>query len=70
MSQYVGSDAYAHMAYCMQVTIREGQGGEVNVHGAKEECVSSAEEMLMLLERGSLCRTTGSTLMNAHSSRR
>lgn len=23
----------------------------------------------MLLERGSLCRTTGSTLMNAHSSR-
>lgn len=27
------------------------------------------QEMAMLLERGSLCRTTGSTLMNAHSSR-
>ncbi|CAM9385794.1 unnamed protein product, partial [Choristocarpus tenellus] len=51
------------------VTIREGQNGEVNVHGAKEELVHGAEEMAMLLERGSLCRTTGSTLMNAHSSR-
>ncbi|CBN79868.1 conserved unknown protein [Ectocarpus siliculosus] len=51
------------------VTIREGQNGEVNVHGAKEMLVNGAEEMAMLLERGSLCRTTGSTLMNAHSSR-
>ncbi|CAM9140129.1 unnamed protein product [Chrysoparadoxa australica] len=51
------------------VTVREGQNGEVNIHGAKEEQVSDAEGMLMLLERGSLCRTTGSTLMNAHSSR-
>jgi hypothetical protein len=32
--------------------------------------VQSAEEMLMLLERGSMHRTTGSTLMNAASSRR
>ncbi|KAG5177095.1 kif21a protein, partial [Tribonema minus] len=53
-----------------QVVIREGQGGDVYVHGAREEPVRDAEEMLMLLERGSLCRTTGSTLMNAHSSRR
>lgn len=30
---------------------------------------SGLQEMAMLLERGSLCRTTGSTLMNAHSSR-
>ena len=59
-----------HWCADAQVTIREGNAGEVNVHGAKEESVSSAEEMLMLLERGSLCRTTGSTLMNAHSSRR
>ncbi|CAM9741982.1 unnamed protein product, partial [Discosporangium mesarthrocarpum] len=51
------------------VTIREGESGEVNVHGAKEELVQGAEDMAMLLERGSLCRTTGSTLMNAHSSR-
>jgi Kinesin motor domain len=55
---------------CEQVTIREGQNGEVNVHGAIEEVVQSAEEMLMLLERGSMHRTTGSTLMNAASSRR
>jgi Kinesin motor domain len=69
--QYAYAELHTHTPhYCEQVTIREGQNGEVNVHGAIEEVVQSAEEMLMLLERGSMHRTTGSTLMNAASSRR
>lgn len=52
-----------------KVTLREAEGGEVQVVGATEEIVQDGEDCLRLLERGSLCRTTGSTLMNAHSSR-
>lgn len=52
-----------------RVTIRENQDGEITVIGAREEVVESEEEMMLLLERGTLCRTTGSTLMNAQSSR-
>lgn len=52
-----------------KVAMRETEGGEVLVTGAAEEAVGDADECLRLLERGTLCRTTGSTLMNAHSSR-
>lgn len=52
-----------------QVTIRENQQGDVYVAGAKEEVVRSTEDMLMVLEKGSLCRTTAATLMNSTSSR-
>lgn len=51
------------------VAIRENQNGEINVVGAKEEVVESEEAMMLILERGSVYRTTGSTLMNAQSSR-
>ena len=51
------------------VTIRETANGEVYVAGAHEETVTSAEEMMMALERGSMGRTVGSTLMNSQSSR-
>ncbi|GLE05226.1 hypothetical protein PINS_up014226 [Pythium insidiosum] len=52
-----------------KVTLREGENGEVQVVGASEEPVEDAEQCMRLLERGTLARTTGSTLMNAHSSR-
>lgn len=52
-----------------RVTIRENQDGEITVAGAREETVESEEELMLLLERGTLCRTTASTLMNAQSSR-
>ncbi|CAK9016555.1 Kinesin-like protein KIN-4C (AtKINESIN-4C) [Durusdinium trenchii] len=52
------------------VSIREGDKGEgVQVVNAVEESVKSTPEMLHALERGALCRTTGSTQMNVHSSR-
>ena len=52
-----------------KVVIREAQGGGITIVGAREEPAESAEEMMLLLERGTLCRTTGSTLMNTQSSR-
>ena len=52
-----------------KVTIRETVTGNVYVSGAREELVTSAEEMLMVLEKGSQSRTTGSTRMNETSSR-
>ncbi|KAI9989351.1 hypothetical protein PInf_019629 [Phytophthora infestans] len=52
-----------------KVSLREGENGEVQVTGASEAEVVDAVECMRLLERGTLCRTTGSTLMNAHSSR-
>ena len=52
-----------------KVTIRETPAGGVYISGAREELVTSAEEMLNALEKGSLGRTTGSTLMNQYSSR-
>ncbi|KAK1945275.1 Kinesin-like protein KIF21A [Phytophthora citrophthora] len=52
-----------------RVSLREGENGEVQVMGASEVEVVDADECMRLLERGTLCRTTGSTLMNAHSSR-
>ncbi|OWZ24488.1 Kinesin [Phytophthora megakarya] len=52
-----------------KVSLREVENGEVQVSGASEVEVLDADECMRLLERGTLCRTTGSTLMNAHSSR-
>lgn len=52
-----------------RVAIREQPGGGIAVIGAREETVGSAEEMMLVLERGTLCRTTGATLMNQSSSR-
>ena len=52
-----------------KVVIREVPGGGICAVGATEELAESAEEMMLLLERGSMCRTTGSTLMNTQSSR-
>ena len=39
------------------------------VVGANEEVVTSCESMLQCLERGTVCRSVGSTSMNASSSR-
>ena len=47
----------------------ELQNGQIAAVGCKTESVNSEEDMMRCLERGSMCRTTGSTLMNAHSSR-
>lgn len=52
-----------------RVAIREQPGGGIAVLGAREEAVGSAEEMVLVLERGTLSRTTGATLMNQTSSR-
>ena len=51
------------------ITIREDGAGDIFVLGVREEGVQSREQMLECLEAGSACRTTGSTLMNEHSSR-
>ena len=51
------------------IAIREEKDGSVMIYGANEEEVTSEEEMLELLDRGSFHRTTSSTLMNDASSR-
>ncbi|KNC96556.1 uncharacterized protein SPPG_08143 [Spizellomyces punctatus DAOM BR117] len=51
------------------LSIREDGAGKIMWYGVKEQAVSSPEELLSVLEKGSLCRTTGSTDMNASSSR-
>ena len=50
-------------------SIREDGFGKIVWMNVKEEEVSSPEELLSVLQRGTLCRTTGSTDMNATSSR-
>jgi hypothetical protein len=50
------------------LAIRETEAG-VGVQGAVERTCETVSEMMAVLEEGSLCRTTGSTMMNAHSSR-
>ncbi|ORZ11891.1 hypothetical protein BCR42DRAFT_420830, partial [Absidia repens] len=52
-----------------EVSIREDIAGNIYWTGVKEERCYSPEELLGLLEKGSLCRTTGSTEMNTVSSR-
>ncbi|KAI9018542.1 hypothetical protein CLU79DRAFT_818917 [Phycomyces nitens] len=52
-----------------EVTIREDVAGNIYWSGVKEELCTSPKELLGYLEKGSLCRTTGSTDMNTVSSR-
>lgn len=52
-----------------KVNIRETRNGEVFVTGAREELVSSYEQMVKALEDGTRNRTTASTKMNLSSSR-
>ncbi|TPX52562.1 hypothetical protein SeMB42_g01346 [Synchytrium endobioticum] len=51
------------------ITIREDINGNIVWSGVREEEVKTPEELLGLLQKGSLCRTTASTDMNATSSR-
>ncbi|KAI8340641.1 hypothetical protein BC941DRAFT_510942 [Chlamydoabsidia padenii] len=52
-----------------EVSIREDIAGNIYWTGVKEERCHSPDELLSYLEKGSLCRTTGSTEMNTVSSR-
>ena len=52
-----------------KVMIREAASGEVYVAGAREELVSSFEQMMKTLEIGSNNRVTAATKMNLTSSR-
>lgn len=49
--------------------IREDTSKGIYVYGLTEEAVKSRQELANALIRGSLYRTTGSTLMNSESSR-
>ncbi|KAG0590351.1 hypothetical protein M758_1G087500 [Ceratodon purpureus] len=51
------------------ISIREDANGDIVLAGVKEEVVTNFESMIRFLEHGSVFRTTGSTLMNQHSSR-
>ncbi|CAM6029514.1 unnamed protein product [Sphagnum balticum] len=51
------------------IQIRETISGGITLSGVTEVNVKSLEEMASCLERGSLCRATGSTNMNSQSSR-
>ncbi|KAI9284931.1 hypothetical protein BC943DRAFT_352770 [Umbelopsis sp. AD052] len=53
----------------IEVSIREDVFGNIYWSGVREEPCADPEELLSLLQKGSLCRTTGSTDMNAVSSR-
>ncbi|XP_037633039.1 kinesin-like protein KIF27 [Sebastes umbrosus] len=52
-----------------ELHIREDERGNTVVMGAKEIVVTSAEELLGVLETGNALRHTGTTGMNEHSSR-
>ncbi|RHY34671.1 hypothetical protein DYB32_000744 [Aphanomyces invadans] len=52
-----------------KVNLKEIQNGQVQVQGAREEDVHSADECIRLLDKGTYCRTTGATEMNSESSR-
>ncbi|XP_051277556.1 kinesin-like protein KIF27 [Dicentrarchus labrax] len=52
-----------------ELHIREDERGNTVVVGAKEMVVTSAEELLSVLEMGNALRHTGTTGMNEHSSR-
>ena len=51
------------------ISIRERADGAIVVSGIREERTRSYDDMLRLLENGSVARTTGATSMNAGSSR-
>jgi hypothetical protein len=50
-------------------TIREDGSGKIVWQNLSEEIVASTSELMSVLQKGTLCRTTGSTDMNASSSR-
>ncbi|XP_030592803.1 kinesin-like protein KIF27 [Archocentrus centrarchus] len=52
-----------------ELSIREDKRGNTVVVGAKEVVVTSAEELLSVVEMGNALRHTGTTGMNVHSSR-
>ncbi|XP_040898587.1 kinesin-like protein KIF27 [Toxotes jaculatrix] len=52
-----------------ELHIREDEKGNTVVVGAKEIVVTSAEELLSILDTGNALRHTGTTGMNEHSSR-
>ncbi|KAM9391451.1 kinesin-like protein KIF27 [Pholidichthys leucotaenia] len=52
-----------------ELHIREDKRGNTVVVGAKEAVVTSAEELLSIVEMGNSLRHTGTTGMNEHSSR-
>eukprot|EP00960_Hanusia_phi_P041311 754936-Hanusia_phi.AAC.5 len=51
------------------ISLREGPNGSIVVTGVTEEPVETCEEMFHCLERGTVCRSVGSTSMNSVSSR-
>ena len=51
------------------ISIREDVQGNIYWSGVREEPCNDPDELLGYLTKGSLCRTTGSTDMNAVSSR-
>ncbi|KAJ3126840.1 Kinesin-like protein kif21b [Physocladia obscura] len=63
------SAASSSSAASFAPTIREDAHGNIIWTNVREEPVSSPKELLSCLQRGSLCRSTGSTDMNASSSR-
>ena len=63
------NDLLADPGASTDVIIREDGRGEVVLVGASEVEAKSCDDLLRLLERGSLARTTAATRMNATSSR-
>lgn len=59
----------SHGELCPSVTVREVAGGGVCLAGAKEKEVTTYAEMAAVLNKGTLCRATSATSMNACSSR-
>ncbi|KAI8985865.1 hypothetical protein BDB01DRAFT_66165 [Pilobolus umbonatus] len=53
----------------LNLTIREDTHGNICWSGVREELVKSPEELIGLLQKGSISRTTASTDMNSSSSR-
>ena len=51
------------------ISLREGPNGSIVVTGVTEEPVETCDEMFHCLERGTVCRSVGSTSMNSVSSR-
>eukprot|EP00736_Rhodelphis_marinus_P012976 Rmarinus@m.13019 len=49
--------------------VREDASGSITVSGLKTEPVKNYDDILSVLEEGSMARSTGSTKMNTHSSR-
>lgn len=49
------------------IQIRETTNGGITLAGVTETDVTSQAEMALCLEQGSLCRATGSTMMNTRS---